>query len=108
LARHFPALRTVYRFRRLAAHMIVTNERIEAAIGQLDRLIAAASGPAGHPAGERQLEALKGRRDRLHLLMLARLLERRKPVVNLDRWRYGFEALEPVRQQRQHQPPRQR
>ena len=88
--------------------MIVTNERIEAAIGELDRLIAAGSGPAGHPAGERQLEALKGRRDRLHLLMLARLLERRKPVVNLDRWRYGFGALEPVRQQRQHQPPRQR
>jgi hypothetical protein len=45
---------------------------------------------------------LKGRRDRLHLLMLARLLERRKPVVNLDRWRYGFDALEPERQQRQY------
>jgi hypothetical protein len=88
--------------------MIVTNERIEAAIGQLDRLIAAASGEAGHPPGARRLEALKGRRDRLHLLMLARLFERRKSVVNLDRWRYGFEALEPVRQQRQYQPPRQR
>ncbi len=86
--------------------MIVTNERIEAAIGQLDRMIAAASARAGHPEGEPQLEALKGRRDRLHLLMLARLLERRKPVVNLDRWRYGFEASEPERQQRQYRGPR--
>lgn len=85
--------------------MIVTNERIEAAIGQLDRMIAAAAQP-GPFEGERQLEALKGRRDRLHLLMLARLLERRKPVVNLDRWRYGFEALEPERQQRQYRGPR--
>jgi hypothetical protein len=88
--------------------MIMTNERIEAAIGQLDRLIASASGHVGSAPGEHRLEALKGRRDRLHLLMLARLLERRKSVVNLDRWRYGFEAPEPVRQQRQHQPPRQR
>jgi hypothetical protein len=88
--------------------MIVTNERIEAAIGELDRLIAAASGEAGHPPGERQLEALRDRRDRLHLLMLARLLERRKSVVNLDRWRYGFDALDPLRQQRQYQRPRSR
>jgi hypothetical protein len=73
--------------------MIVTNERIEAAIGQLDRLIAAASVEAGPTRDGRRLEALKGRRDRLHLLMLARLIERRKSVVNLDRWRYGFEAL---------------
>jgi hypothetical protein len=84
--------------------MIVTNERIEAAIGQLDRLIAASS----QARSEHQLEALRGRRDRLHLLMLARLLERRKSVVNLDRWRYGFEALDPLRQQRQKQPPRSR
>ena len=88
--------------------MIVTNERIEAAIGQLDRLIAAASAQAGHALGERQLEALRDRRDRLHLLMLARLLERRKSVVNLDRWRYGFDALDPLRQQRQYQRPRSR
>ena len=86
--------------------MIVTNERIEATISQLDRLIAAGSVLAGDAAGERQLEALKGRRDRLHLLMLARLLERRKPVVNLDRWRYGFEALEPERQPRQYRGQR--
>jgi hypothetical protein len=66
----------------------------------------AASAQPGPPEGERQLEALKGRRDRLHLLMLARLLERRKPVVNLDRWRYGFDALEPERQQRQYRGPR--
>jgi len=85
--------------------MIVTNERIEAAIRQLDCMIASASAQAGHPQGERQLEALKERRDRLHLLMLARLLERRKPVVNLDRWRYGFEASEPERQQRQYPGP---
>lgn len=85
--------------------MIVTNERIEAAIGQLDRLIATAS---SQTRSEHQLEALKGRRDRLHLLMLARLLERRKSVVNLDRWRYGFEALDPLRQQRQKQRPRSR
>jgi hypothetical protein len=88
--------------------MIVTNERIEAAIGQLDRLIAAASDEAGHAVAEHRLEALKGRRDRLHLLMLARLLERRKSVVNLDRWRYGFDALDPLRQQRQYQRPRSR
>ena len=88
--------------------MIVTNDRIEAAIGQLDRLIAAASGQAGQAPGEHRLEALKGRRDRLHLLMLARLLERRKSVVNLDRWRYGFEALDPLRQKRQYQRPRSR
>jgi hypothetical protein len=87
------------------AGMIATNERIEAAIGQLDRLIAAASGQA---PGEHRLEALKDRRDRLHLLMLARLLERRKSVVNLDRWRYGFEALDPLRQKRQCQRPRSR
>jgi len=87
--------------------MIVTNERIEAAIGRLDRLIAAASSQAGSP-GEQRLEALKGRRDRLHLLMLARLIERRKPVVNLERWRYGFEALDARRQQRQNQRPRPR
>jgi hypothetical protein len=86
----------------------VTNERIEAAIGQLDRLIAAASSEAASTPGAHRLEALKGRRDRLHLLMLARLLERRKPVVNLDRWRYGFEALDPLRQQRQYQRPRSR
>lgn len=86
--------------------MNVTNERIEAAIGQLDRLIAAASSGPGPAVSERRLEALKGRRDRLHLLMLARLIERRKLVVNLDRWRYGFEALEPMRQQRQYQRPR--
>jgi hypothetical protein len=85
--------------------MIVTNERIEAAIGQIDRLIATASSQA---RSEHQLEVLKGQRDRLHLLMLARLLERRKSVVNLDRWRYGFEALDPLRQQRQKQPPRSR
>lgn len=88
--------------------MIVTNQRIEAAIGQLDRLIAAASRQVGSAPGERRLEALKARRDRLHLLMLARLLERRKSVVNLDRWRYGFEALDPLRQQRQYQRPRSR
>lgn len=88
--------------------MIVTNQRIEAAIGQLDRLIAAASRHVGSAPGERRLEALKARRDRLHLLMLARLLERRKSVVNLDRWRYGFEALDPLRQQRQYQRPRSR
>ena len=88
--------------------MIVTNERIEAAIGQLDRLIAAASARAAPGLGGQRLEALKGRRDRLHLLMLARLLERRKSVVNLDRWRYGFEALDPLRQQRQDQRPRSR
>lgn len=86
--------------------MNVTNERIEAAIGQLDRLIAAASSAPEPAVSERRLEALKGRRDRLHLLMLARLLERRKPVVNLDRWRYGFEALESMREQRRHQRPR--
>jgi hypothetical protein len=86
--------------------MIVTNERIEATIGQLDRLIADGDALAGHPEGERQLEALKGRRDRLHLLMLARLLERRKSVVNLDRWRYGFEALEPERQPRHYRGQR--
>lgn len=88
--------------------MIVTNERIEAAIGQLDRLIAAASSQPRSVPGEDRLEALKGRRDRLHLLMLARLLERRKSVVNLERWRYGFEALDPLRQQRQYQRPRPR
>ena len=87
--------------------MVVTNERIEAAIGQLDRLIAAAVGQVGQ-ARAPQLEALKGRRDRLHLLMLARLLERRKSVVNLERWRYGFEALDPMRQKRQTQRPRSR
>jgi len=83
--------------------MVVTNERIEAAIRQLDRTILATS---GQPEAERRLEALKGRRDRLHLLMLARLLERRKSVVNLDRWRYGFEALEPERPERQYHGPR--
>ncbi|HJT09045.1 MAG TPA: hypothetical protein VJ747_19085 [Stellaceae bacterium] len=88
--------------------MIVTNERIEAAIGQLDRLIAAASGQVGSRLDAHRLEALKGRRDRLHLLMLARVLERRKSVVNLDRWRYGFEALDPMRQQRRYQQPRSR
>ena len=87
---------------------MVTNERIEAAIGQLDRLIAAASGQAAPGLGGQRLESLKGRRDRLHLLLLARLLERRKSVVNLDRWRYGFEALDPLRQQRQDQRPRSR
>ena len=86
----------------------MTNERIEAAIGQLDRLIAAAAGGAGSAPGEPRIEALKERRDRLHLLMLARLLERRKSVVNLARWRYGFEALDPPRQQRQKQRPRPR
>jgi hypothetical protein len=94
------------RGRRAGAGMIVTNERIDAAIGQLDRMIAVAAVQAGYRRDELQLEALKGRRDRLHLLMLARLIERRKPIVNLDRWRYGFEALEPERQQRQYRGPR--
>jgi hypothetical protein len=77
--------------------MIATNAGIEAAIDQLDRLIVASYGRGG----EGRVEGLMERRDRLHLLLLARLIERRKPVVNLERWRYGFKALEPVRQERQ-------
>ena len=74
--------------------MVVTNERVEAAIRQLERLIAAAE-VAASPGGEaasRELVALKTRQQGLHLLMLARVVERRKKVVSLERWRYGFDA----------------
>ncbi len=74
--------------------MNVTNERVEAAIRQLERLIAAAERDAAtqNETAQRQLSALKMRHQGLHLLMLARIVERRKKVVNLERWRYGFEA----------------
>ncbi|HEX7969836.1 MAG TPA: hypothetical protein VF502_16550 [Stellaceae bacterium] len=74
--------------------MVVTNERIEAAIRQLERLIAAAevaTAPRSE-AASRELVALKTRQQGLHLLMLARVVERRKKVVRLERWRYGFDA----------------
>lgn len=74
--------------------MVVTNERIEAAIQQLERLIAAAEvqAPPDDEAAQRELVALKARQQGLHLLMLARVVERRKKIVSLERWRYGFEA----------------
>ncbi len=74
--------------------MNVTNERLEAAIRQLERLIAAAELEAASQdeTARRQLSALRMRQQGLHLLMLARIVERRKKVVDLERWRFGFEA----------------
>jgi len=74
-----------------------TMAQIKAAIRRMDAIIAAGEprAPQSDRAAWSSFMALKQKRHSLHLLLIARRVECRKPVVSLDRWRYGFDVPEP-------------
>ncbi len=74
--------------------MLLTTVRLESALRRLDRLIASVEPHASqlHADEWRQFLALKQRRHNLRLILVARRIECRKPIVSLHRWRYGFAA----------------
>jgi hypothetical protein len=73
-----------------------TVAQIKAAIRRMDAIIAAGEprAPQSDRAAWSSFMALKQKRHSLHLLLIARRVECRKPVVSLDRWRYGFDMPE--------------
>ena len=76
--------------------MQCTIAEIEAAVVMLDEIIAAEEARAPHldAISWQEFMALKQERHELRLLRLARTVECNKKVVNLDRWRRGFETFD--------------
>ena len=74
-----------------------TVAQIKSAIRRMDAIIAGGEprAPQSDRAAWGSFMALKQKRHSLHLLLIARRVECRKPVVSLDRWRYGFDLPEP-------------
>jgi hypothetical protein len=74
--------------------VVMTTKKVEAMIGQLDRLIGKAEARVGELDTRtlRALVALQQQRSKLRLLAIARRIERQNQVVSLERWRYGFDA----------------
>jgi hypothetical protein len=82
---------------RVPAPALSTVAQIKAAIRRMDAIIAAGEprAPQSDRAAWSSFMALKQKRHSLHLLLIARRVECRKQVVSLDRWRHGFDVLEP-------------
>lgn len=72
--------------------VVVTTEKIEAALRRLDCAINKAELRSSTltTAELRAVRSLKQRRINLRLVVLAREIERPKKVVSLHRWLYGF------------------
>jgi hypothetical protein len=72
----------------------MTCDRVRAALRRLDAAIDRLEGRTGVLDSQafRAYMALRQRRLTLRLLLVARRVEVRKPVVDLERWRHGYQA----------------